>query len=172
MLRKKKNYVKPRQIYESERIKDENVLVKKYGLKNKREIWKMIAKITYFRRRAKELARAPLDEQEVFFNKLKALGLKIEGSADVLDLKVEDILERRLSTIVQKKNLASTAKEARQKIVHKKILVDGKVINAPSYIVPVSQENLISIKQKAKKPKAEKAAEQSEEMEEEVGDDE
>ena len=44
-LRKKKNYKKPRKLYDKVRIEDENILVNKYGLKNKREIWKAEAAV-------------------------------------------------------------------------------------------------------------------------------
>ena len=61
MIRKKKKYEKPRKMYETSRIEEENELVKKYGLKNKREIWKTISKVRYYRHRAMDLARAPLE---------------------------------------------------------------------------------------------------------------
>lgn len=167
MLRKKKNYVKPRQIYQAGRIKEENVLVKKYGLKNKREIWKTLAKVNYFRHRAKALARSSNEEQEVFFGKLRAIGLKVDNTADALDLKVEDLLERRLQTIIAKKKLAHSSQHARQLVVHKKVLVNGKVMNAPSYLVPIKDEGSISVKQKATGKKLNKG-EKAEEVQEEI----
>lgn len=42
--------------------------------------------------------------------------------------------------------MAHTSKAARQLITHKKVLIGGDSINAPSYIVPVEMENKISIK--------------------------
>ncbi|MCA9485919.1 MAG: 30S ribosomal protein S4 [Nanoarchaeota archaeon] len=159
MIRKKKNYRRPMKAFEAGRIKEENVLKDRYGLKNKTEIWKTQAKVDYYRGRAKALAQKPIEEQEVLFNKLRALGLKIETISDILDLKVENLLERRLSTIVVKRNIATTTKQARQLIVHKKILVNGKVVSAPSYIVPVAEESSITLKVKVKKPKAEPAPE-------------
>jgi small subunit ribosomal protein S4 len=152
MKRKHKLYVRPKKAYEKTRIKEENSLMGKYGLKNKVEIWKSIAKIDYFRRRAKALALASSEEQQVFFSKLKKIGLNAESISDVLDLKVENILSRRLPTIVYQKKLAPTAQQARQLVVHKKVLIDGKVINIPSYIVSVSEEKLITIR--PSKPKA------------------
>ena len=166
MIRKKKNYVRPRKIFERVRIDEENKLVESYGLKNKKEIWKSQAKINYFRSRAKALANQPLEEQELFFKKLQSIGLKVTSSAEVLGLKVENWLARRLPTIVKDKKLAHTAKQARQMVVHKNVLIDGKVVNTPSYIVSVSEEKLITVKVKAKKPVAktpEKADEQAEE---------
>ncbi|MBX4212114.1 30S ribosomal protein S4 [Candidatus Pacearchaeota archaeon] len=150
MIRKKKLYLRPKKAYEKTRIAEENVIVKKYGLKNKREIWKTAARVNYFRRRAKELAKESPEEQKVLFNKLRELGLKTDTIADVLDLKVEDLLERRLPTLVVKKGLAFTPKHARQLVVHKKITVDNNVVNTPSYLVRVSEES--SISSKAGKP--------------------
>ncbi len=157
MIRKKKHFVRPKKAYESTRIKEENLIMEKYGLKNKKEIWKTIAKVNYYRR----LARATEAEQEVLFKNLRELGLQINGIADVLALTTHSLLERRLPTIVVKKGFATTTKQARQLITHKKILIDGKGINSPSYLVPVGEENLISIKKKIKteKPKVEEIEE-------------
>src|SRR3989338_5307416 len=100
MIKKKKMFLKPKKSYESSRIKEEDELVSRYGLKNKREIWKTLAKVTYFRRRAMELSKESPEEQEVLINKLKNLGLDIEALSDILALKVENILDRRFQTIV------------------------------------------------------------------------
>lgn len=150
MKRKKNKFVRPRKLYEKARISEENALKKRYALKNKREIWKTLAKITYLRHRAMELAKSSKEEQEVFLRKIKALGFKAEVLADILNLKIENFLERRLPTIVFKNGLSSSIKHARQMVVHKKILVDGSVANIPSFIVSVYNEDKISIKQKKK----------------------
>ena len=55
MIRKKKRYSRPKKAYEISRIKEENALLKRYALKNKLEVWKNIAQVDYFRRRAKYL---------------------------------------------------------------------------------------------------------------------
>ena len=155
MIRKKKLYARPRKMYEIARIKEENALMKEYGLKNKKEIWKTQAKVNYFRRRAKALTKASVEEQQVFFGKLQNLGLNTNTIADVLALKIKDLLNRRLPTIVLAKGFVKTMGQARQYVVHKKILINGGVVNSPSYIVPVSEEKLISLKVKVTKPKAE-----------------
>lgn len=166
MIRKGNRYSRPKKPYEKTRIEEENVLVKKYGLKNKKEIWKALAKINYYRGRAKELAKKDVAEQEVLFNKLKAIGLKVDSIADVLGLKVENLLDRRLPTVVAKKKIANTVRQARQMVVHKNVLVDGKVVNIPSYIVPVALESSIVKRVRNKKPKVE--AKPAEEVKEEV----
>jgi small subunit ribosomal protein S4 len=164
MIRKKKLYSRPRKLYIKTRISQENALVKRYGLKNKTEIWKALAKIKYFRKRAMTLAKSSNEEQKILFDKLKIIGLNTNTIADVLALNVENILERRLPTIVFKKKLASTPQHARQLVVHKKVLVDGKIINVPSYIVSVAEEALISFKPGKKKELVEKKAEIAESM--------
>ena len=62
MIRKHKKYLRPRKMYESQRIADENALVEAYGLKNKREIWKTEAKVRYFRTRAHNM---PINENSL-----------------------------------------------------------------------------------------------------------
>ena len=151
MIRKKKMYKRPTKAFEKKRMEEENELVKKYGLKNKREVWKSLARLNYFRKRAMALTKLNLGEQEVFLNKLKEIGLKVYSISDVLNLKVEDILDRRLPTILSNKKLANSVKHARQLVTHKKILIKGHVINSPSYLVRVDEENVLSIKEK--KPK-------------------
>jgi len=166
MIKKHKKYVKPRKAFESARIAEENKLIKQYGLKNKREIWKVIAKVTYFRHRAKALAKSAAEEQEVLFRKLKAIGLNTNSIADVLDLKVEDLLNRRLQTMVIKKRLASTPKQARQMVTHRKILINGKVVNIPGYIVSVAEEDSIVSSFIPKQPQKEAKRKQEEVKEE------
>ncbi len=151
MIRKKKRYVRPKKLYEKARIEEENQLMERYGLKNKKEIWKMLAKVSYFRRRAKSLARSSPEEQEVLFEKLRRLGLRTNTIADVLALTIEKVLQRRLPTIVNQKGLANTVLQARQFVIHKKVLINGKVVNVPSYFVPIEDEGKITIKP-SKKP--------------------
>lgn len=62
------------------------------------------------------------------------------GMDDILSLKVEDILERRLQTVVYRKGLARSMKQARQLITHGHIAIDGKRVSVPSYMVTVSEE--------------------------------
>lgn len=146
----KKKYSKPRHPWQKARIEEEKLLVIEYALKNKREVYRTNALIKKFIDHFKEInvlttAQAQL-EKEQLAARVKKLGF-ISADKDieaVLDLKVKDALERRLQTLVFKKKLARTIKQARQFITHRHILVDGVVVDAPGYIVPVAQENLIS----------------------------
>ena len=100
------------------------------------------------------------------------MGIVVNDVSDVLALTEEDLFNRRLETIVFKKKLANTPKQARQFIVHKNVLVDGVVVNIPSFIVTRDLENKISIKERAVKKKVEeKVGEVIEEKTEEVEED-
>jgi small subunit ribosomal protein S4 len=150
MKRKHKIYSRPKRPFDKARIEEEGEIVKEFGLKNKREIWKAEAKIKLMREKAKKLISAKPEEQKILFNKLKKIGLNVNSIADVLSLNKKDYLKRRLQTIVFEKKLAKSAKSARQLIVHQKVLVDGKIVNVPSYIVPVEFENKITLKEDKK----------------------
>jgi len=144
MIRKHKNYSRPKKPFDLVRMKSENILVEKYGLKNKREIWKAKAKLDSIRRRAKELLRqSSEEEQHLFLEKLSKRGFKVENVVDVLALTEEHILDRRLQTVVFSRGIATTPKGARQMITHKNISIDGNVVNIPSYQVDVSEEDKI-----------------------------
>ena len=78
---------------------------------------------------------------------LKELGFKAEKISDVLDLDKEDWLKRRLQSILTEKKLAKI-KEARQLIVHKHVVIDGKIVNIPGYMVRMNEENKIEVRRK------------------------
>jgi small subunit ribosomal protein S4 len=153
MIRKKKKFSWPRKLYDKSRILEENKLKEKYGLKNKREIWKTETKVKYFRNRAKSLITADAEKLSKFFRNLNKYGFNVKTTADVLALNVEDILKRRLSSILVQKKIATAPKQARQMITHKKIMIGDSVVNVPGYLVRVDEENLIKVKEKVKKPK-------------------
>jgi small subunit ribosomal protein S4 len=165
MKRKHKKYSKPKRPFDKERLEEETKIKKTFGLKNKKEIWKADAKVKSFREKAKKLISASLEEQKTLFSQLKKIGLKVDSIADILALEKEDYLERRLQTIVFKKRLATSSRGARQLITHKKILVGGKIVDSPFYIVPIAMENKISVKKKPKSiaPKINQNKERAEE---------
>ncbi len=155
MKRKHKKYSKPKRPFDKGRIDEEAVIKKNYGLKNKKEIWKADSQIKSIREKAKKLIGANEKEQKALFEKLKKIGLNVNSIANVLSLEKQDYLNRRLQTLIVKKKLAKTPKNARQLITHKKVLIDGKINDSPSYIVPVDLENKITLKTKIKKVKQE-----------------
>jgi len=155
MKRKHKTYSKPKRPFDKTRIEEEAKIKKQFGLKNKKEIWKADAKIKSIREKAKKLLSSKPKEQEGLFTQLKKIGMNVNSIANVLSLDKKDYLNQRLQTIVLDKKIATTIKGARQLITHKKIFVDGKIVNSPSYIVPLKLKNKISLKEKIKKAKKE-----------------
>ena len=155
MKRERKSYSRPKKPFEKARIDEEVQIKKEYGLKNKKEIWKADARIKAVREIAKKLISAEESEQKLLFDRLRKKGIEVNSIGDVLGLTKKDYLNRRLQTIVVKKGIATTPRGARQMIVHKKILVDGKVVDSPSFIVSVDLENKITSVPKKMKVKKE-----------------
>ncbi|MCA9487711.1 MAG: 30S ribosomal protein S4 [Nanoarchaeota archaeon] len=154
MKRKHKQYSRPKRPFDKVRIDEEAQIKKEFGLKNKKEIWKAEARIKSMREKAKKLISSSAEEQKALFDRLQKIGLNVNSIGEVLSLDKKDYLNRRLQTILVKKELATTPKSARQLIVHQKVLVDGKILDSPSYIVPVEMENKITLKpSKLKKTK-------------------
>ncbi len=162
--KKRKLFSRPKKLFDRTRMDEENVLIKRYGLKNKREIWKVKTAVSKLRRMAKTLIGKDMAEQQVFFVKLNKMGMNVTDISDVLALTEESLLERRLQTFLFKKKLANTPKMARQLIVHKNVLVDGTIVNIPSFIVTKDLENKLSLTEKKvkKKSSAEKEADNEE----------
>ncbi|PLY16993.1 MAG: 30S ribosomal protein S4 [Sedimenticola sp.] len=59
------------------------------------------------------------------------------------------LLEQRLDNVVYRMGFGSTRAESRQLVSHKSILVNGKVINVPSY--QITAEDVVEVREKAKK---------------------
>ena len=59
------------------------------------------------------------------------------------------LLESRLDNVVYRMGFGSTRSEARQLVSHKGILVNGQVVNVPSY--QVQPGDVVSVREKAKK---------------------
>jgi small subunit ribosomal protein S4 len=66
------------------------------------------------------------------------------------------LLESRLDNVVYRMGFGSTRAEARQLVSHKAILVNGKVVNIPSY--QMTEGDVVSVRQKAKEQLRIKAA--------------
>jgi|FLOH01.1.fsa_nt_gi small subunit ribosomal protein S4 len=146
----RKKYDTPTHPWQKVRIEDEIVLKKEYGLKNKKEIWKFTSMLKGFKNDVKRLnamtGSQAIKEQDQLRARLLSLGLlKVDMSLDsVLSLETKDLMERRLQTVIVRKNLVRSVKQARQFIVHRHILVAGKKITVPSYLVKIGEEDQIS----------------------------
>ncbi len=62
----------------------------------------------------------------------------------VLDLTLENLLERRLQTIVFRKGMASSAYHARQLVTHGHIALDGAKVSTPSRLITLDEEARMS----------------------------
>ncbi len=147
--RLKKKFKKPKHPFQKDRITEELEFLGKYGLRNKREFWKMRTMLGNWRniaRKSRSLSKEQAVEvQQTLIRKLNRLGI-IGSEAefeDILLLSTEDLLKRRLQTLVYEKGYARTVYQARQYITHGHIQVGGKKINAPSYIVKKDEEAFI-----------------------------
>ncbi len=148
----KKTYSTPRHPWEKERIDSERELLNKFGLKNKRELWRNMELLKSFRSQARELqARMRTNDEnavkqfQLLIKRLNRYSIISENATldDVLSLTIEDILARRLQTIVYRKNYARTPKQARQLITHGHITMDGRRVTVPGIIVEGHMEGQI-----------------------------
>ncbi|MFH0927319.1 MAG: 30S ribosomal protein S4 [Candidatus Micrarchaeota archaeon] len=147
--RRKPKAEAPRKVWDSERIKQESTLRNEYGLRRTRELWSALSELKKMRRNARKLLSLGEEGElrgQKLVGKLKRLGIaKSEMELDsILALSVRDFLERRLQTVVLRKGLARTAKQARQIIVHGFISVNGRRVNIPSYMVTGVEEPTVS----------------------------
>ena len=137
----RKTWKRPKKPYDKDRLVREKKVLKDFGLRRKREIWRAESMLRSFRRRSRELLSHPNEKkQKELFDRLNKLGMKAEKLDDVLLLRLEDILSRRLQTVVYKKGLAKTLKEARQFIVHRHVLIKDKRVWYPSLLVLADEE--------------------------------
>ena len=112
----------PRRPFEKERIDQELTLIGEYGLRNKREIWRVAYTLSNIRRAARELLTLDdkdprrLFEGNALIRRLVRIGVLNDQKMKldyVLALKIEDFLERRLQTQVFKLGLAKSIHHAR-----------------------------------------------------------
>ena len=147
--RLRKKYDAPAHPWQKDRVLEEKKIMSEYGLKNKTEIWKAQTTIRVIRMRARHLLGYRGTDKNKRVNELLGrlfrLGVLPEKATldDVLSLTINDILERRLQTIVFKKGLAKSLKQARQFITHGLISIDGRKVTVPSYFVSKEDESKI-----------------------------
>jgi len=148
--KQRKKYETPRFPWRTDVLQAELRLLGQYGLRNKRELWRHRTMLSKFRGIARSLLGMSAEQRKKLeiqlLNKLHRLGILPEKAAldDVLDLSIEDILERRLQTIVFQKGLAKSIHQARQLITHRHIVIGGRKVYSPSYLVLRDEEALIA----------------------------
>jgi small subunit ribosomal protein S9e len=156
MPKKYTNYTKtsktPRKPFDKERLAAELNIVGRYGLRNKREIWRVQYTLAKLRKAARELLtldeRDPrrLFEGDALIRRISKLGLLKEGQRKldyVLGLTVDQFLERRLQTVVVAKGLAKSVHHSRVLIRQRHIAVGKQMVNIPSFMVSTSSDKYI-----------------------------
>jgi len=146
-----KRYERPTRKFEKNRIQEEASIILEYGLRNKRELWRTQSMLRNHRRGARDIlamASAGATPEQVTMRKrqlldhLERMGmLGREADIDqILALKVQQQLERRLQTIVYRKGLARSPKQARQFITHGHIAIGDTRVTIPGYLVSRAEE--------------------------------
>jgi len=151
--RQRKKYETPRFPWRTDILQSELRLQGQYGLRNKRELWRHKTTLSRFREIARSLSGMPTEQrhklEKQLLERLNRLGILPETAVldDVLDLSLEDILERRLQTLVFNKGLAKSIYQARQLVTHGHIAIDNRRVPTPSYLVLRDEEAKIAYAQ-------------------------
>lgn len=149
----RKKYETPSHPWKEDRIKEENELITKYGLKNKKEVWKAKTRLRQYRQQARGLlakvvtgdlqSKKEADQLILHLNRMNILPAN-STLDDILALDIEAILSRRLETLTYLKGLANTPDQARQLISHGHVSVNNKKVTIPGYMVTKDEEVSIS----------------------------
>merc|ERR1712168_1344057 len=146
-----KTFVTPSRCYEKARM-GELKLIGEYGLRNKREVWRVKLAVAKVRKVARTLLTLEekdpkrLFEGNALLRRLVRIGVLPEDQMKldyVLGLKIENFLERRLQTQVFKLGLAKPIHHARVLIKQSHIRVRNQVVNVPSYVVRLDSQKHI-----------------------------
>ncbi|MCK4333080.1 MAG: 30S ribosomal protein S4 [Thermoplasmatales archaeon] len=154
----KKKYNTPFHPWKESRIESERGLIKKYGLKNHKEVWKAKTYLGRYRQQARELL-AKIEgkdpqvkkESEQLLLHLTRMGIVPAGSSldDVLALETESVLSRRLQTLVFLKGFSTTTTQSRQLINHGHVAIGDRKVTIPSYMVSKDEETDIAYTNKS-----------------------
>lgn len=145
----KKLFRRPRMIWTADQLNAELYIMGSYGLRNKRELWRAQTEVARIRNQARALlslsTEARSEKEKRLLNFLNRLGLTKEGATldDILNLKVEDLLERRLQTIIMKRAGTKSPYQARQVVSHGHVSIGNRKVNIPGYLVRAEEESQI-----------------------------
>jgi small subunit ribosomal protein S4 len=147
--KQRKKYETPRFRWRKDILQEELKLLGQYGLRNKHELWRHKTMLSKTRGIARSLIGKTPEERTKMENellvRLKKLGVLEETAVldNVLDLSIEDLLERRLQTIVFRKGLTRTIFQSRQLITHGHVNIGNRRVTVPSYIVSKEEESQV-----------------------------
>ncbi len=143
----KKKYMPLHHPWNKNEIEESKKLRQDYGLKKRTEILAASSFLKEYKDLAKKLiARTSSQgekEKQQMMAKLQRLGLLTAGATldHVLSLQLKDVLERRMQSLLFRKSLAGSMKQARQFIVHRHVRLGPKVITSPSHLVTLDEES-------------------------------
>ena len=147
-----KTFKKPRRPFEKERLDAELKLVSEFGLRNKRELWRVQMALSKIRNAARELLTLDMKDPKRIFEgtalmrRMQRYGLLSEDQDKldfVLALTPTEFLERRLQTLVFKLGLAKSMHHARVLIKQRHIRVGKQIVNVPSFMVKLDSQKHI-----------------------------
>jgi small subunit ribosomal protein S4 len=148
--KQRRKFETPRFPWRIDTLESELKLLGQYGLRNKREMWRHKTMLSNFRGIARSILGMPTEERRKLENqlveKLRRLGILPDTAVldDVLDLSIEDLLERRLQTLVFRRGLSKSVQQARQLIAHGHVAIKKKRVFSPSYLVLRDEETKIT----------------------------
>jgi len=151
----RKMWRKPKRPLNYDLLSEELYVLGTYGLKNKRELWKEHTELSRIRNQARSLLALTQEvrsnKEPILMRSLTRIGLVKKDSSldDVLNLKVTDLLSRRLQTVIQKKANIKSPYLARQAVVHGHVMIGERTVNIPSYTVTVEEENQVGLSPEA-----------------------
>ena len=144
--KQRKKFETPRFRWRKDILQEELKLIGQYGLRNKHELWRHKTMLSKTRGIARSLIGKTPEERIKMENELltraKKLGILNETAVldNVLDLSIEDLLERRLQTIVFRKGLTRTVFQSRQLITHGHVTIGNRRVTVPGYTVSKEEE--------------------------------
>ncbi len=147
----RKQFSRPRSPWRADQLAQELYLLGTFGLRNKRELWKAETQLSSVRKQARTLLAATQAvrerEEKKLLDSLRKKGLIGEAATldDILSLTVEDMLARRLQSMVFKKGMALSPLHSRQLIVHGHVAVRDRIITVPGYEVGGLEEGAIRL---------------------------
>lgn len=146
--RNRKKFQKPADMWNKERIESEHKLRDDYGLKNLNELWRATSEIRRIRRNVRAVLSGKVSEAtgKELISRLSRYGMVKEGAIldDLLVITPQNVLDRRLQSLVYRKGMAKTTKQARQLVAHGFIAVNGKRAKSPGYMVSKTEESRIT----------------------------
>ena len=147
----RKDWNKPKRPLNFELKMEELKILGEFGLKTKRELWRARTELSRVRNQARSLLALRQEvrdkEEPILINSLSRIGLIQQDATldDVLNLEINDLLSRRLQSIAMKKFYFKSPYQARQAISHGHVMIGDRIVNIPSYVVKVDEEDKLSL---------------------------